>query len=163
MGRNIQAVRSETIMASINMLRLYLFWRVVRDWMVHDLPKRCTLAGFQRLPIGSTFAVKRMLNSWSVMSSDFLSQLEPVLAYPARVLQSRQSDQRWHTVREQKPASQDMECGRHAVTYLTCIWFALLFLLAYWYRAVEVTVRFKSRYDACSIFLSWAHALWLAS
>ena len=48
------------------MLRLYLFWRVVCEWMIHDLPKRCTLAGFQRLHIGSTFAVKRMLNSWSV-------------------------------------------------------------------------------------------------
>jgi hypothetical protein len=91
MGKNIQVLRSETLMASLNMLRVYLFWRVVRDWMVHDLPKRCTLAGFQRLPIGSTFAVKRMLNSW------------------------------------------------YAASYLTVLWFVTLFLLAYWYRAVEVT------------------------
>lgn len=55
---------AQTMMASFNMLRLYLLWRVIRDWMVSDLPKRCTLAGFQKLKIGSAFAVKRMLNSW---------------------------------------------------------------------------------------------------
>jgi hypothetical protein len=61
---NIYVMRSETLMASFNMLRLYLIWRVIRDWMVNDLPKRRTLAGFQRLSIGSAFAIKRMLNSW---------------------------------------------------------------------------------------------------
>jgi len=65
MGRiNVYVMRSETLMASFNMLRLYLFWRVIRDWMVSDLPKRRSLAGFQRLHIGSAFAIKRMLNSW---------------------------------------------------------------------------------------------------
>ena len=65
MGRvNIYVMRSETMMASFNMLRLYLLWRVIRDWMVSDLPKRRSLAGFQKLNIGSAFAIKRMLNSW---------------------------------------------------------------------------------------------------
>jgi hypothetical protein len=32
--------------------------------MVSDLPKRVTVAGFQKMEIGSTFAIKRMLNSW---------------------------------------------------------------------------------------------------
>jgi hypothetical protein len=52
------------MMASFNMLRMYLLWRVCRDWMVSDLPKRVTIAGFQKIEIGSTFAIKRMLNSW---------------------------------------------------------------------------------------------------
>lgn len=64
MGPNIYVLRSETMMASFNMVRLYLIWRVIRDWMVDDLPKRFTLAGFQRLKIGTSFAIKRMLNSW---------------------------------------------------------------------------------------------------
>jgi hypothetical protein len=90
-SKNIYVMQSETLMASFNMFRLYLLWRVIRNWMVEDLPKRCTLAGFQRFTIGSGFAVKRMLHSWL------------------------------------------------AVFYLGGMWFGFLFLLAYWFRAVEVT------------------------
>ena len=55
------------------------------------MPKRCTLAGFQRLKIGSAFAVKRMLHS------------------------------------------------NAAVLYIFLWWLVILFLLSYWFRAVEIT------------------------
>ena len=90
-SRNIYVMQSESLMASFNMLRMYLFWRIIRDWMVEDLPKRCTLAGFQRLKIGSAFAVKRMLHS------------------------------------------------NAAVLYIFLWWLVILFLLSYWFRAVEIT------------------------
>lgn len=55
---------SQTIMASVNMLRLYLLWRILIFWLSSDLRKRHTLMGFQEFRIGTIFAVKRLLNSW---------------------------------------------------------------------------------------------------
>jgi hypothetical protein len=53
----------QAISSSLNMLRFYLLWRVVRDWQLNDLPKRHTLMGFQHFNMGTSFAVKRMLRS----------------------------------------------------------------------------------------------------
>ena len=64
---NFVAYEIETIMASINCLRIYLVWRTVADWMLSDLPKRHTLAGFANLSLDSTFVIKRMLHSWKSM------------------------------------------------------------------------------------------------
>ena len=54
----------ETIFACVNTFRVYLVWRAFSDWMLSDLPKRHTLAGFASLDIGTTFVIKRMLHSW---------------------------------------------------------------------------------------------------
>jgi hypothetical protein len=131
------------------MLRLYLFWRVVRDWMIHDLPKRCTLAGFQRLRIGSTFAVKRMLNSWLVARKfaclknwDRTCSFLATEALREGSYDVRRPDMRASLTMILKRCT-PLKSGRHAVSYLSCLWLVTLFLLAYWYRAVEVTVRFR--------------------
>ena len=50
-----------------------------------------------------------------------------------------------------------LKSGRHAVSYLSCLWLLTLFLLAYWYRAVEVTVRLRlaaMSFPSSSVFLA---------
>ena len=43
-------------------------------------------------------------------------------------------------VRRQRAVKTDMrETNRYAAPYLCLVWFTVLFLLAYWFRAVEVT------------------------
>ena len=62
---NFMVYRIETVFSCLNLLRIYLIWRVVAHWMLSDLPKRHTLAGFKRVKLGSPFILKRMLNSWA--------------------------------------------------------------------------------------------------
>jgi hypothetical protein len=45
---NFTLYRIETVFSSLNLLRIYLVWRTFEDWMLADLPKRHTLAGFNR-------------------------------------------------------------------------------------------------------------------
>ena len=56
--------RIETVFSSLNLLRIYLLWRAFADYMLADLPKRHTLAGFSRVKLGTAFIMKRMMNSW---------------------------------------------------------------------------------------------------
>jgi hypothetical protein len=59
------AYRIETVLCCFNMLRFYLVWRAVVSAMLSDLPKqRATLAGMSNVNLGSTFVIKRMLNSY---------------------------------------------------------------------------------------------------
>ena len=62
---NFMVYRIETVFSCLNLLRIYLIWRVVAHWMLSDLPKRHTLAGFKRVNLGTAFILKRMLNSWA--------------------------------------------------------------------------------------------------
>ena len=60
---NYQVYEVETVFACLNLLRLYLVWRVVHDYMLSDLPKRETLAGFNHCKLGTSFVIKRMMHS----------------------------------------------------------------------------------------------------
>lgn len=62
--QNFSLYRAETIACTCNLARIYLLWRVIREWAVSDLPKRHTVAAFASIRIGSIFAIKRLLNSW---------------------------------------------------------------------------------------------------
>ena len=63
--KNYVAYRIETVLCCFNMLRFYLVWRAVVSAMLSDLPKqRATLAGLSNVNLGSTFVIKRMLNSY---------------------------------------------------------------------------------------------------
>ena len=64
---NFIAYRIETVFSSINLLRLYLAWRIFSNWMLSDLPKRLTLAGFAKINLDSNFIFKRMLKSTASM------------------------------------------------------------------------------------------------
>jgi len=61
---NFVVYRIETVFSSLNLLRIYLLWRAFADYMLADLPKRHTLAGFSRIKLGTAFIMKRMMNSW---------------------------------------------------------------------------------------------------
>jgi hypothetical protein len=62
---NFMVYRIETVFACLNLVRVYLVWRAFADFMLSDLPKRHTLAGFNRVNLGAPFILKRMLHSWA--------------------------------------------------------------------------------------------------
>ncbi|EKX41294.1 hypothetical protein GUITHDRAFT_142197 [Guillardia theta CCMP2712] len=61
---NIYVTCGETILCGCNLIRIYLCWRVLRDWILSVFPKHQTLSGFQRTKIGSSFAIKHIMHSW---------------------------------------------------------------------------------------------------
>lgn len=59
---NIYVTCGETILCGFNLIRIYLCWRVLRDWILSVFPKHQTLSGFQRTKIGSSFAIKHIMH-----------------------------------------------------------------------------------------------------
>ena len=58
---NIVMYRAETFFCVINSMRVYLLWPVVRDKVLLSLPRRHTIAAFNRCELNGTFALKRIL------------------------------------------------------------------------------------------------------
>mmetsp|Transcript_16133 Transcript_16133/g.25035 ORF Transcript_16133/g.25035 Transcript_16133/m.25035 type:complete len:335 (-) Transcript_16133:169-1173(-) len=56
--------RSETLFCVWNFTRVFLIWGSIVDWLVSDLPMLHIFAGFASIRIGSSFAIKKALNSW---------------------------------------------------------------------------------------------------
>eukprot|EP00293_Proteomonas_sulcata_P009046 CAMPEP_0184305260 /NCGR_PEP_ID=MMETSP1049-20130417/14575_1 /TAXON_ID=77928 /ORGANISM="Proteomonas sulcata, Strain CCMP704" /LENGTH=569 /DNA_ID=CAMNT_0026617277 /DNA_START=26 /DNA_END=1735 /DNA_ORIENTATION=+ len=59
---NFLLYRAETVFTFLNTLRLYVLWRVFRDWILSDLPATHSISLISEVHLGSRFAFKRILN-----------------------------------------------------------------------------------------------------
>ena len=66
---NFVLYRAESLGACWACLRLYLFWRVVRNAVLAQLPKRHTVAAFGYLRLSSALASKVLLNGPLAMTA----------------------------------------------------------------------------------------------
>lgn len=56
--------RGETLLCLINTLRVYLFWRVMRDNVLSKIPKRITIQQITGIKLNSIYVLKRLTNDW---------------------------------------------------------------------------------------------------
>ena len=64
---NYVLYQAETVFCSWNIIRVYLLWRVIADWMVSDIPSKHSIGSFTGVKFDTSFVLKRMLNSWSAI------------------------------------------------------------------------------------------------
>ena len=65
---NIIVYRIETLMCSWTVIRVYLIWRALADYMIRDLPSKNNIAAYAGIEFDSRFVLKKMLNSWNAVS-----------------------------------------------------------------------------------------------
>uniref|UniRef100_A0A7S0UGQ7 Potassium channel domain-containing protein n=2 Tax=Hemiselmis andersenii TaxID=464988 RepID=A0A7S0UGQ7_HEMAN len=61
---NIILYKAEALFSGFELLRCYLTWPVLREWLLSDLPKRDVISRLTGVSFGSLFALKRALNDW---------------------------------------------------------------------------------------------------
>jgi len=62
-SRNYVLYRAENLFSVLNVLKIYQLWPMLREGVFWDLPRRHLVARMTQVSLGSTFALKRMLNS----------------------------------------------------------------------------------------------------
>lgn len=62
---NFLLYRAEQMGVCYGMLRIYLLWRLVKRWALADLPSKSAVSLITNVRLGSSFALKRMLNGLS--------------------------------------------------------------------------------------------------
>lgn len=72
---NYVVYRGETILALCNTLRMYLLLRVLKNYVLSDLPKQQTISSYTGIKIGYRFAIKRGVNVGSIGVSWVVSLL----------------------------------------------------------------------------------------
>lgn len=80
---NFTLHRAETLFCTFNSLRLFLLWRVFKDWVLQDLPSQHAIEMFANVRIDSKFALKRVLNSWQAVwfLTTFWAMLLVIMGY----------------------------------------------------------------------------------
>ena len=63
-SKNFIVYRGETIFCVYNILRIYLLWRCIRDFIIKAMPKHFTIEAFTQIDIGSFYVLKSLLEGW---------------------------------------------------------------------------------------------------